>query len=155
MEKGKNMTEKNLTIYFQAIKYKPRTLRAETAVRYIKKMVKKHCKNSVQTILVAEEVNKYMWSRGSQHIPSKVELTIIENEKEKKAKAFLKSGTQLAQEKALEKTKKEADEKKKKEKEAKKTEVKEKTAEEKEKEKALEEKKLKEKMTDAMEHQRK
>ena len=150
------MTEKNLNIYFQAIKYKPRTLRAETAVRYIKKMVKKHCKNSVQTVLIAKEVNVFMWQRGSQHIPSKIELLVVENEKERKAKAFLKNGKEFAQEKALEKTKQDAEAKKKKAKEEKKTEkASEKTAEEQQKEKALEEKKLKEKMADAMDQQRK
>lgn len=137
-----------LTISFRELGRKPRAYRTKRAVNYLRKQLEKNLRKGEADIVIAREVNEFIWNNGIQNIPVKVELNIIE--KDGKARVYLKEGKQLVGEQALEK---ESKEKKKKEKKAEKP--KEKTEEELKKEKELQEKRAKEKMVEKLELKRK
>lgn len=120
-----------------------RTLRANAAVREIRRFLAKHRRGKETTI--TQEVNELLWERGKFKIPSKLEVTV--KDFNGKSRVYLK-GSKLIEEEAKKKTE---EEKKKKESEKQKEKDKEEKEKNEELQKKKQEKKLKEDAADLSE----
>ena len=120
------MAEKNLersfTVSLRRVFDKPRTRRAEKAVRFLKRFLRKNFRVAEKQIKISEKINGFFWQNGIEHIPRRIEIKAVLEDGI--VRAFL-SGEKIG---------------KKEEKKEKKEEKKE-TPGEKEKEKEIEEKK--------------
>ncbi|MDD3244751.1 MAG: 50S ribosomal protein L31e [Candidatus ainarchaeum sp.] len=67
---------------------KPRTKRANVAVRLIYDFLYKHTRKEKKDILITEEVNNYIWKNSIQNPPRKVAVTL--KKKDEKYYVFLK-----------------------------------------------------------------
>jgi len=112
----------------------PKTKRADKAIGLLKKFAFKHFRVSKEDVLISNKLNEFIWHKGRQNVPRKVEIKIVFTEG--KANLFLK-GEKVSLPKEKQEDKKEE------------KPVEKKTSEEKkekeEKEKKKEEKKLAEK----------
>jgi len=62
-----------------------RTNRADRAVKLLREFVRRHAK--VDKVIIANEVNEYIWSRGREKPPRRVKVLIrIEEEEEEEEK---------------------------------------------------------------------
>jgi large subunit ribosomal protein L31e len=53
----------------------PRTKRAPKAMRILKEWVQRHLKVELENILIDQEVNEFIWSRGIQKPPRRITIT--------------------------------------------------------------------------------
>lgn len=94
------MPSENYVISLQKVyDNKPRTKRANNAIAVIYDFFKKHTRKERKDVIIAKEVNEYIWKRSIQKPPRKVEVSIkIENEKVyvflKDSKAFKEFGVE-------------------------------------------------------------
>lgn len=58
---------------------RPRTKRAPRAVRLLKAFVKRHMKVDEESIVISNEVNEKIWSRGIQKPPRRIRVKIIKD----------------------------------------------------------------------------
>lgn len=69
-----------------------RTNRADRAVRLIRRFVERHAK--VDRVIITNEVNEYVWSRGREKPPRRVKVIVtikeVEEEGEKKKLAIVR-----------------------------------------------------------------
>ncbi len=62
-----------------------RTNRADRAVKLLRKFVRRHAK--VDKVIIANEVNEYIWSRGREKPPRRIKVLVkIEEEEEEEEK---------------------------------------------------------------------
>ncbi len=132
-KKGKGKKEKverRFVVGLHPVYNCPRPRRANKAISLLKDFAFKHFRVSRENVLISNAVNQFVWQRGRQHVPRKIEIKVVFSEG--KANIFLK-GEKVVVPK----------EEKKEEKEEKKTAEEKATLEERERKK--EEKKLAEK----------
>ena len=136
------MPEKTLTIPLRKAFEKPRRMRAAKAVNILKQQLKKNFRVTGEQIKISNKVNEYIYGKGIEHIPRKIEIkalvednivnAYLKNEKiEKKEKRKpeekeekKEAGKETEKEKEIEQKKKE---KKEKERAAEKTAIKRRT----------------------------
>ena len=70
--------EKIFTIPLRDVFVKPRTKRAELAMKYIKQFLVKHMK--IEDVKIGESINKEIWSRGIQKPPRRVRIHALVEE---------------------------------------------------------------------------
>ncbi len=71
--------ERTYTIpFYPKLNSVPRTKRAPRAMRIIKEFLVKHMKSD--DILIDNEVNEYIWSRGIQKPPRKISVRVIKSD---------------------------------------------------------------------------
>ena len=64
--------ERVFTVPLRDVKKTPRSKRVQKAVRFIRSYVSKHMKS--EDVKLSEALNKQLWERGIQNIPSKIEV---------------------------------------------------------------------------------
>jgi large subunit ribosomal protein L31e len=122
--------------------------KANKAVVAVKNFVLKHARNP--NVIITNEVNQFIWQNGKFNVPSKVPVTLVEEEG--LVRVYLQGSKLIAAEKKA--REKEKTELKKAEAKEKKEEKKEDKAKDEEQKKKLEEKRAKEKAAQALEMKR-
>jgi large subunit ribosomal protein L31e len=72
---------------------KPRTRRSNVAVKEVFDFLYKHTRKKKEDIIIAKEVNEFIWKRGIQKPPRRVAISI--REKEGKVYVFLKDSKEI------------------------------------------------------------
>ena len=65
----------------------PRQKRANRAINFIKKFMRKHFKIKVEDVIISNKVNEFIWANGREHIPRKIKLKAVKDEQ--KVKVYL------------------------------------------------------------------
>ena len=58
--------------FYPKLKYVPRWRRTPRAIRMLREFVKRHMK--AEGVIISEELNEFIWSRGSKKPPRKVRV---------------------------------------------------------------------------------
>ncbi len=126
--------EKSFTVSLKKVFGKPRTKRAEKAVRHVKRFLASRFRAKEESVKISQKINELLWKNGIENIPRKVSLKALKEDGV--VRAFLPDEKIVKKE---EKEKPEKEEKKETKEEAeKRMEIEEKKKEKKEKEKAAE-----------------
>ena len=72
---------------------KPRTRRSNVAVKEVFDFLFKHTRKKKEDIIIAKEVNEYIWKRGIEKPPRKVAISI--RQKDNKVYVFLKDSKEI------------------------------------------------------------
>ncbi|MFH1752259.1 MAG: hypothetical protein ABH821_04960 [archaeon] len=140
------MSQNDFVIGLGKVFSKPRKYRTNKAVNAVKAFFGKHKRKQPEDVLLSNEVNEFLWRKGIEKPPRKINVTI--KEEGSKLRVFLKDGKELKQLLAKEAKKKKEKEKKPEKKEDEKAGKKELSPEEKIKEEKLKEKREKEKQAE-------
>lgn len=70
--------ERIYIIPLRKAKRKPRSRRANAAIRVIKEFLQRHMK--VEEVKIDNKLNEYVWERGMHKIPSRVKVKAIKKE---------------------------------------------------------------------------
>jgi ribosomal protein L31E len=111
--------QENYTIRLNNKVRTPRTRRANRVIFAIREFVKKHTHKNDKNILISNEVNNLVWSRGKKFKINKINIAL--QKKEENIYVFLKEGKELDQFKKEQKASKPKEEKKETKKEKPKT----------------------------------
>lgn len=69
--------ERIYVIPLRELRESPRWKRAPRAMKVIRNFVSRHMKVEPKSIWIDDKVNRYIWSRGAENIPSKVRVKVI------------------------------------------------------------------------------
>lgn len=69
--------ERMYTIPLAKARRGPRKKRAKKAIRYLREYMTRHFKP--ESLIISQEVNEKIWSRGIQHVPRKIKVRATKN----------------------------------------------------------------------------
>jgi large subunit ribosomal protein L31e len=69
------------TIPLREVRSAPRTVRAELAIKLIKRFLAKH----VGDVLITPELNQIVWARGIKHPPARIRVRIVKEDETTRA----------------------------------------------------------------------
>ena len=76
-DKNKEVKTMNYIVNLASVYFGRRTNRADRAVRRLKRFIERHLrKDNITRIIITNEVNNYIWSRGREKPPRKIAVTV-------------------------------------------------------------------------------
>ncbi|MCE4617510.1 MAG: 50S ribosomal protein L31e [Desulfurococcales archaeon] len=76
-DKDKEIKTVNYIVNLASVYYGRRTNRADRAVRRLKRFVERHLrKDNITKVIITNDVNNYIWSRGREKPPRKIAITV-------------------------------------------------------------------------------
>ena len=88
MSEEKGIVKRIHIIPLKRVYWGKRTNRADRAIRFIRKYVKRHYKEA-ERIIIDPKVNEYVWSRSREKPPRRIAVEIRYDKEEKTAKVLL------------------------------------------------------------------
>lgn len=76
-EEEEGMERRTLIVPLRALKRVPRTKRAPSAIKVLKRHVARHMKADEESVLIWHTVNEKIWARGREKPPSKIKVEVV------------------------------------------------------------------------------